>query len=346
MRTLYDGTGFEAIREGPVFRNGTFTTKYDTGIQYQESGRADDIRYRWISESEGTGGVRTRNIDEAEYTAITTRYTGTSVTLYGRGEAAAVSRSASVGTRGGASYLGKDILGSVRSATDDYGALEDRYEYDAFGKPYKGDMTQGMNLGYTGKPYDAATGLYNYGYRDYAPETARFTTVDPVRDGANWFAYVNNDPVNYIDPWGLFSLNGVWVAITEWHYEGRDEKNKTTETPEEIAESARNNLGGWTKEDRDIFHQGKNDDIHDTKYTNRDGREVVIDGATGKIDTNPETRGTYNYVDPGVAPEKWNDIAGWAEYGTRAVGHFFADVVPYAILGNDRPSNTNKGCGK
>jgi RHS repeat-associated protein len=41
--------------------------------------------------------------------------------------------------------------------------------------------------------YDTVTGMYNYGYRDYAPEVARFTTVDPVRDGANWFAYVNND---------------------------------------------------------------------------------------------------------------------------------------------------------
>jgi hypothetical protein len=27
--------------------------------------------------------------------------------------------------------------------------------------------------------------------------------VDPIRDGANWFAYVNNDPVNWVDPWGL-----------------------------------------------------------------------------------------------------------------------------------------------
>jgi RHS repeat-associated protein len=60
-----------------------------------------------------------------------------------------------------------------------------------------------MNLGYTGKPYDSRTGLYNYGYRDYEPATARFTTVDPVRDGSNWFAYVNNDPVNYVDLWGL-----------------------------------------------------------------------------------------------------------------------------------------------
>ena len=31
----------------------------------------------------------------------------------------------------------------------------------------------------------------------------RFTTVDPIRDGTNWFAYVNNDPVNYVDLWGL-----------------------------------------------------------------------------------------------------------------------------------------------
>ena len=83
------------------------------------------------------------------------------------------------------------------------GALEDRYEYDAFGQPYKGELGSGMNLGYTGKPYDTATGLYNYGYRDYKPQAARFTTIDPIRDGSNWFAYVNNDPVNWIDAWGL-----------------------------------------------------------------------------------------------------------------------------------------------
>ncbi len=66
---------------------------------------------------------------------------------------------------------------------------------------------------------------------------------------------------------------------------------------------------------------------------------MVIDGATGKIDTNPETRGTYNYVDPGVKPSEWYDVGGWIEYGARAVGHFFADVLPYLFLGNDRPMN-------
>jgi uncharacterized protein RhaS with RHS repeats len=46
-------------------------------------------------------------------------------------------------------------------------------------------------------------GLYNYGFRDYQPAVARFTTVDPIRNGNNWFCYVNNDPVNYVDLWGL-----------------------------------------------------------------------------------------------------------------------------------------------
>jgi RHS repeat-associated protein len=136
------------------------------------------------------------------------------VTLYGKGEAAAVSRSAGANTRGGTAYLGKDILGSVKTATNEYGVLEERYEYDAFGKPCKGDFTNGVGLGYTGKPYDTTTGLYNYGYRDYAPEVARFTTVDPVRDGANWFAYVNNDPVNWVDPWGLSASDDDWDDIS------------------------------------------------------------------------------------------------------------------------------------
>jgi RHS repeat-associated protein len=68
---------------------------------------------------------------------------------------------------------------------------------------------------YTGKPYDVVTGMYNYGYRDYQPEAVRFTTEDPIRDGTNWFAYVDNDPINYIDILGLWILKGDGTAIAE-----------------------------------------------------------------------------------------------------------------------------------
>jgi RHS repeat-associated protein len=135
--------------------------------------------------------------------------------LYAKGEAVGMNRLNVDDYTGGRGYLGKDIMGSVRGVSNDYGQLEERYEYDAFGKPYAGELNKGMNLGYTGKPYDTVTGMYNYGYRDYAPEAGRFTTEDPIRDGANWFAYVNNDPVNWVDLWGL-ETNVVVVHAGTW----------------------------------------------------------------------------------------------------------------------------------
>jgi len=198
MRTLYDGKGFEVIREGEAHINGSLTTRYATGttVNNTVTGQLPSSRYRWIG-GDGSAVITT----EDGYAVQGGRYGSRGVTLYGNGEAVAVSYSSSTGGR--SVYLGKDILGSVKTATTDTGALEDRYEYDAFGTVYQGDLSGGMNLGYLGKPYDSATGLYNYGYRDYSPQAARFTTVDPARDGSNWYAYVNNDPVNWVDLWGL-----------------------------------------------------------------------------------------------------------------------------------------------
>jgi RHS repeat-associated protein len=206
MRTLYDGLGFEEVRRGAVFTDGSFTTKHATGIVRPET-RDEGIRYRWLGET----GSESRGGDAAG--AVAARYAGVQATLYARGEAVGMNLTSGLGSRGGTMYLGKDVLGSVRSLSGEHGTVEERYEYDAFGKPYKGDLGNGMSLGYTGKPYDSATGLYNYGYRDYQPEAARFTTLDPVRDGNNWFAYVNNDPVNWVDPWGLIPSDTDWDNV-------------------------------------------------------------------------------------------------------------------------------------
>ena len=91
----------------------------------------------------------------------------------------------------------------------DFGSVS----YDIFGSPYQKTgsflATDSLDFGYLGKPYNATTELYDYGFRDYSPEIARFTTVDPIRDGRNWYSYVVNDPVNYVDLWGLFDNNDV-----------------------------------------------------------------------------------------------------------------------------------------
>ena len=99
----------------------------------------------------------------------------------------------------------------------DFGAIF----YDIFGSPYQKSgcilADDSLDFGYLGKPYNADSELYDYGFRYYSPEIPRFTTVDPIRDGRNWFCYVVNDPVNYVDLWGLCTgdkKSSVWDNFT------------------------------------------------------------------------------------------------------------------------------------
>ena len=54
---------------------------------------------------------------------------------------------------------------------------------------------------FTGKERDA-TGLYYFGARYYDPEVARWTTVDPLRVGNNWYEYCYSNPLRFIDQTG------------------------------------------------------------------------------------------------------------------------------------------------
>ena len=78
--------------------------------------------------------------------------------------------------------------------------------------PHFGDLQNENRQGYNGKTFDPMTGLYNYGFRDYAPELGRFTTVDPIQAGDLWYAYCGNDPVDYLDPTGLREAWGAYNA--------------------------------------------------------------------------------------------------------------------------------------
>ena len=106
----------------------------------------------------------------------------------------------------------KTLLNQANSTSNihsmDFGAIF----YDIFGSPYQKTGSfladDSLDFGYLGKPYFADTELYDYGFRDYSPEIARFTTIDPIRDGRNWYSYVVNDPVNYVDLWGLWESKG------------------------------------------------------------------------------------------------------------------------------------------
>ena len=60
--------------------------------------------------------------------------------------------------------------------------------------------------GYSGKSYNSNTGLNNYGFRDYSSSIGRFITSDPIRDGTNWYTLAVNNPINFVDLWGLAEI--------------------------------------------------------------------------------------------------------------------------------------------
>jgi RHS repeat-associated protein len=99
-----------------------------------------------------------------------------------------------------------DHLGSVRLVVNTAdGTVAQRIDYDEFGN-ITNDTNPGFQpFGFAGGLYDADTGLTRFGARDYDPVIGRWTTKDPIRfgGGLNLYGYTFNDPVNFLDPFGL-----------------------------------------------------------------------------------------------------------------------------------------------
>ncbi|MEX0299791.1 MAG: RHS repeat-associated core domain-containing protein [Kordiimonas sp.] len=99
-------------------------------------------------------------------------------------------------------YLHKDGKGSMIAATSAAGAVTNKFTADVYGQgadeatsPYR----------FTARRVDEETGNYYYRNRYYNPRQGRFMSQDPIgyADGLNMYAYVQNDPVNNVDPMGL-----------------------------------------------------------------------------------------------------------------------------------------------
>ena len=108
-------------------------------------------------------------------------------------------------------YYHADLLGSVIALTGRQGDPLRQYQYSAFGVPadHRGDA---QPYRFTGREWDKEIDLYYYRARYYHPRVGRFLGPDPIplASGArSLYAYVGNNPINFVDPTGEFPW---WVV--------------------------------------------------------------------------------------------------------------------------------------
>ncbi len=132
--------------------------------------------------------------------------------------------------RGGQSYYYHvNSLGSIVGLTDVSGNIVEQYTYDAYGQPNIFDgsgavlQISALNNHYffTGREWDQESGLQFNRNRYLSYRLGRWMTSDPIgyKDSLNLFEYGRSNPINFIDPTGLwYTPAEVFLATYFYRY--------------------------------------------------------------------------------------------------------------------------------
>ena len=138
-------------------------------------------------------------------------------------------------------FFHQNTLRSVYALTDTAGQIKEGYQYDAYGQrtafapggnnvvDFGGDdliTANGLGAtqnpyGFTGRRLDPETKMYYYRSRYMDPDAGRFISRDKIgiwADGANvgnGYAYVGNNPVGLVDPFGRHTTESEIAACKE-----------------------------------------------------------------------------------------------------------------------------------
>lgn len=139
---------------------------------------------------------------------------------------------------GGVKYVHQDWQGSVRVITNRNGFVLARTDHQAFGEKigagvglrstaqgYAVDTVTRQSYGRTEK--DKATGLNHAWFRKLEDRAGRWTSPDPSKSSMsvldpqsfNRYSYVTNDPLNFVDPSGLYEAcvhQAMAAALGRW----------------------------------------------------------------------------------------------------------------------------------
>ncbi|MCU8505063.1 RHS repeat protein [Vibrio vulnificus] len=104
-------------------------------------------------------------------------------------------------------YYMTNHLGHVYGVFDQAGERLSQRGYSPYGQ-VSGDDFALQPFGMSTKRSDFTSGLVYFGYRFYMPNLGRWLNRDPLQEqgGINLYAYVNGDPLGYVDPDGRFAV--------------------------------------------------------------------------------------------------------------------------------------------
>lgn len=225
----FDADGFLSARGTDTFTyssRGEILSATVGGVQvdYSYDGMA-----RLVARSEGGGTTEYLYGNPASPLLVThSRAPDSTLTTYHYNEAGLLTAL----ERGGSLYyVAVDQVGSPRVVFDGMGIVKEVI-YDAYGVVLTdSNPVFDLAIGFAGGIADPVTGLVRFGLRDYAPETGRWTSRDPIlfQGGPNLYMYASNTPVLKRDPTGLFctgaeAFAGVGAGIEvcykdgEWSY--------------------------------------------------------------------------------------------------------------------------------
>ena len=101
-------------------------------------------------------------------------------------------------------YTLTDHLQSGRMAVKADNSISEPVAYTPFGDAEM--RVDDLNHHYTGQTFAVETATYDYHARGYDTSINRFLSVDAKRQAPSPYVYVNNNPINRIDPSGNLSL--------------------------------------------------------------------------------------------------------------------------------------------
>ncbi|MDD2600142.1 MAG: RHS repeat-associated core domain-containing protein [Kiritimatiellae bacterium] len=112
-----------------------------------------------------------------------------------------------------------DANGNITDYLDETGNIVAHYEYSPFGELLQksGVKADDFTHRFSSKPYCSITHLVEYQYRYYDPRLGIFINRDPFEEkgSTGLYRFVNNDPINFVDILGLYTLSDAEKALAK-----------------------------------------------------------------------------------------------------------------------------------